>query len=368
MAKKFLSSLSYALIMLVGACVSPSSKNVPLIFGPTKSYESKSETNALPVPKSFHQQVEVTIPLTLPDGEGELNADVFRPEKKVIPKTLVIIVPGSGNVSRKGEAAGDGIDIYPEPVELSTLWAKALADRGYFVVSYDKRTCTKKVSTACLNNSQKDIESEGISALARDLDQVYQFIRGKLSLKSDEVRLVLLSSTQGAQVLSLSESAKEASGVVLLSPIIGSLEDMWVGGLTRAHESAHDFNRKNRLANQKESMKAFFTSFKAGHFPDTANIRGASAQFWRTWMEASAKTVERFVSNGRPTLSIFSSKDVFSTPAMIQELKKSTHTKSGFEVKSLDSYDRNFVAKTEIAPAVIDEVVRFVEILQAKMP
>ena len=365
---RLLNKVSCALIILVGACVSPS--NGPPMVGPMQLYAPVPESKATPPApkKSFHQQVALTIPLALPDGDGILNADVFRPEKKALPKTLIIIVPGSGNVSRKGEAAGDGVDTYPEVIEVSTLWAKALADRGYFVVTYDKRTCTKKVSTSCQNNSQKDLESEGISALARDLDQVYQFIRGKLSMTDDKVRLVLLTTTQGAQVVSLSESAKEASGVVLLSPIIGSLEEMWVGGLSRAHESAHDFNRKNRLANQKESMKGFFTSFNAGRFPDSANIRGASAQFWRTWMDASAKTVERLLKNARPTLSIFSSKDVFSPPRMIEDLKKTSRSNRNFRVKPFESYDRNFVLNGEVAPPVIDEVVGFVESLQGRMP
>lgn len=360
----------FLIVAITGACI-PANKNIhmvsPLMIGPSQeSSASSAPMPPKPAPRTFFQQVDLTIPLTLPDGKGELNAEVFRPEKQAVPKTLVIIVPGSGNISRKGEAAGDGIDSYPEAVDVSTIWAKALVDRGYFVLSYDKRTCTKKVSTLCQNNSQKDIESDGIIALARDLDQVYQHIKSKLSLKNNEVRLMLLTSTQGAQVVSLSESAKEASGIILLSPIIGSLESMWVDGLTRGFESTTDFNRKNRLGNQKESMKGFFTSLKAGQFPDGAIIRGASVQFWRTWVEASTKTVPNLLKNNTQTLAVFSDKDVFATPHMLDDLKKVTRTQKTFLVKSFSQFDRNFVTENSVAPSVIEEVVRFVEGIPAK--
>lgn len=360
------------LVVAISAGCIPANKSIhmvsPLMIGPSKEPTvSPAPEPPKPAPKTFFQQVDLTIPLTLPDTtKGELNAEVFRPEKQAVPKTLVIIVPGAGNISRKGEAAGDGIDSYPQPVDVSTIWARALVERGYFVVSYDKRTCTKKVSTLCQNNSQKDIESDGIIALARDLDQVYQYIKSKLSLKNNEVRLMLLTSTQGAQVVSLSESAKEASGIILLSPIIGSLEDMWVDGLTRGFESTTDFNRKNRLGNQKESMKGFFTSLKAGQFPDGAIIRGASVQFWRTWVEASTKTVPQLLNNKRPTLALFSDKDVFATPRMLEDLKKATRTQKNFLVKNLSQFDRNFVSENSVAPSVIEEVVRFVEGVPAK--
>lgn len=368
-------TIIFAVFGFLLSCVSmevPVPRTRPVVIEP-KAMENASSSSSSPIPpatpklpeKKFFKQVELSIPITLPDGKGELNAEVFRPDKKILPKTLVIIVPGAGNISRRGESAGDGVDSYKEPIDVSTIWAKALADKGYFVLSYDKRTCTQKVSTLCKTNSQKDIELEGIASLARDLDQVYQFIVDKLSLKNDKVRLILLTSTQGAQVISLSESAKVASGIVLLSPILGSLEDMWVGGLTKAHEAANDFNRKNRLANQAESMKGFFDSFKAGHFPDTATIRGASAKFWRTWMEASAKTLQRLKEYNRPTLTIFSEKDVFKTPAIVSELDKAVKHSKSMRAKYIDSYDRNFVASGTVAPPVIEHVMQFIETLEA---
>ncbi len=360
------------LLSLLLSCVSP------FTTAPSPTWTSSSAGTRPPIakeePKSdaaskapaarrtFHQVVQLSIPLNLPDTSGSLNAEVYRPEKKIVPKTLFVIVPGSGNISHKGEVAGDGVDTYPEPIELHSLWARTLADKGYFVLTYDKRTCVKKVNSICQNNSQKDIESEGIVALARDLDQVYRFVKSKLD--NEPVRLILLSSTQGAQVVSLSESAKEASGIILLSPIIGDLEEMWVGGLDRALQQTQHFNRKNRLANEKESMKGFFTSFKAGRFPDTAQIRGASAIFWRTWMEASLKTPAKLGELNRPILALFSDKDVFSSSEMKEQFKKATH--KNFQIKSFSSYDRNFIQDKSLPEPVVSELTKFVESLSTK--
>ncbi|MCA9507993.1 MAG: hypothetical protein KC505_06190 [Myxococcales bacterium] len=369
---RLLNVFVYTFLFILTACV-PATKNIQILapssfeeprnFTPPPTPDASENQSASDKPprRIFFQRIEVSIPLDLPEGSGLLNADVYRPEKKSLPKTLVIIVPGSGNISRRGETAGDGIDSYEEPVELSSSWAHALVEQGYFVLSYDKRTCTKAISTLCQNNPQKDIEEQGITALARDLDQVYEYAKSKLTLNDKNVRIVLLTSTQGAQVISLSKSAQDASGIVLLSPIVGSLEEMWVTGLNRAFEESKDFHRKNRLGNQKESMKEFFSSFKAGRFPDGANIRGASVQFWRSWIGASPKTIPLLLVNKRPMLALFSNKDVFSSQEMLGNLKKSSAAHPEFLIKNISKFDRNFIEDNMIAQTAVDEVVTFIQ-------
>lgn len=310
---------------------------------------------------TFEEHLTVRIPLLLPDGPGELNADVYRPHKKSQPTTLVIIVPGSGNVSRRGETAGDGVDAYDTAINLSVLWAQSLVEHGYFVLSYDKRTCIKKLNSYCLNNSQKDIETLGIGALANDLDQVYRYSKAKLDLGESETRLILLSSTQGAQVVSSSQSLRLASGVVLFSPILGRLDEMWVGGLSRAAEQRHNFAGKNRLINQAESTRDFFSSLKANKFPEQAVIRGASVQFWQSWMKASLETVDRLSRSNRPVLTIFSAKDSFSSAAKISN-------NQAISKKITQQADRNMVDKGQADPQVINDVISFIDSCSKTMP
>lgn len=317
--------------------------------------------------KKFNHSVEVDIPIVHSSGDGELRADVFRPAKKILPKTLVIMVPGSGNVSRRGEVFGDGIDVYPESLEMNTAWANALSDRGYFVLTYDKRTCNSRLNSLCLNNDQKDIDQDGIVALSRDLDHIYAYASEKLAKNKEDVRIVLFSATQGAQTIALSSSAQSASGIVLLSPIIGDLSSMWVGGLTRAAEHTSSVNKKNRLLNQKESMIAFFASLNKGDFPETSNIRGASVQFWLSWMDASKNTMSYLTKNNCPTMLIFSDHDHFSGQNLISGLRKQANSK--LKIKTCaDALDRNFVSAAGVPETALKEVLAFIASLPSKMP
>jgi hypothetical protein len=357
-----------ALAWIIGAmsaCVTP---KVLMDTKATNVEITSEEPQPKPAPrpkKDFHQLVQASIPITHEFGSGELKADIFRPHKKALPKTVVIMVPGSGNVSRRGESSGDGVDSYPVPIDVNVLWAKALSDRGFFVLSYDKRTCNTKVNPICNTNDQRDVDQRGISALSRDLDQVYDFALANLDAKSGDVRLVLMSTTQGAQTIALSRSLKNTHGVVLLSPIIGDLETMWVLGLTKAAEQAKWEGQKNQFLNRKESMAGFFTSLKKGDFPEMANVKGATVRFWLSWIDASKNTLGKFKETDRPIFMLFNENDVYSQLNHIKAQGNSHHT---IKVKTYSEGDRNFVTPQGIPEHALNDVVAFIEGLQGVVP
>src|SRR5260221_11698962 len=97
----FLMALLLALVDCMGACVSSSTfTEAPRASAKLKQPDQEPK-------REFHQEIETTIPIVRPTGESILNADGFRPTKKITPVTLVVIAPGSGNVSRRGEMSGD---------------------------------------------------------------------------------------------------------------------------------------------------------------------------------------------------------------------------------------------------------------------
>lgn len=315
---------------------------------------------ALPKPKpkrDFHRMVETIIPITHEFGQGQLKAEVYRPYKKAEPKTLIIMVPGSGNISRRGELTGDGIDSYQAPIETNMQWAKNFADRGLFVLAYDKRTCSSKINPLCETNDQKDIDQTGISALAKDLDQVYLF--AQKNLDADNVRIVLMSTTQGAQTIALADCLNKVSGVVLLSPVVGDLDTMWTSGLNKASTRAKSEWDKNQLLNRKESMASFFASMKKGDFPESANVKGATAKFWMTWIEASARTLDALEKASRPTLLMFSNNDVFAPEStrFHEKIKKNSRIRAQFTPYG----DRNFIEAGHVPDDAIGDVVNFIQ-------
>jgi hypothetical protein len=302
--------------------------------------------------KTFKNHIEVNIPLKIFDKNIYIQADVSRPEKKFEPKTLFILVPGSGNVSRRGEAAGNGIDLYNNPLELYSLWSQALSEEGFFVLSYDKRSCSNKFNILCKNNPTNDIDEKGIKALAQDLDQIYDFAASKLASTGENTRIVLMTSTQGTQVISLASCAKKASAIVLLSPLVGDLGSLWVEGLMRASHQANNSTHKSRLLNEAESTKSFFSSLQK--FPDKSHVHGASIKFWRSWLDTSLKSAETLAALNKNILVLLSGSDVFSAAERLKNRRN-------FTMRVITEADRNFINNGHLAPQARQEVIKYIK-------
>ncbi|HXW53644.1 MAG TPA: alpha/beta hydrolase, partial [Myxococcota bacterium] len=307
-----------------------------------------------------HRKVTEKLPLQLAGGTAWVNADIYHPSSPAAPKTIVLIAPASGNASRLGEVSGDGVNSYANSRNMSEEWAKSLANQGFFVVSYDKRTCQHSENPICGNVDQQDIDQMGIKALSADIDQACQFAVSKVRSFFEPIRLVLMSATQGAQAIALATCAGNASGIVLLSPIIGDLETMWVEGLNRAAEHAKSLYEKNQLLNRKESMVDFFTSLKAQKFPEHGHTRGASVKFWQTWLDASVNTLALLTKINKPTMFLISTKDDFNDTALLKSIGQKTSEKSNIRIKYYTDTDRNFITENAIPEKALLDVKTFI--------
>lgn len=335
------------------------------------SRAARAEITAIPVDSQakkapvFHSRVETSIPLreeqiAFKSESGVLKAELYRPLLKIEPKTLVILVPGSGSVSRRYEVIDDGVTNYSAKIELYSLWAQALADQGFYVLAYDKRSCTEKINALCATNSRKDLDEKGIAVLARDLDDVYSFAR-KSAGNSEQWRFIFMGHTQAAQVIALTnKKTTKVSGTVLLSPIAGSLEKLQVAGLKRA-ASQSTAGKKLDLINKAEKTAAFFVSLMKGLFPKTGTIHGASVNFWKSWIQASENTIKLLSEHNQPTMILLSQKDVFSPTDTILNDIKSAQNKDIFIVKNMAGVDRNFISNNALAKEPIVEVIKFVQ-------
>lgn len=339
------------------ACISSKAMNMRVLPPSISDAPTNIKETIQPINHSFTTSV-VKIPLRLPSGTGELNADFYKPKVRPEKTTLLIIVPGGGRTSRKGEVLDDGIKSYEMPLMPSEDWAKALAQKGFFVLSYDKRSCKSAINPLCANNEQRDLDEEGIGGFAKDLDQVYTYAVS--AFHKPDMRVVLLSSTQGAQVLALAECAKTADGIVLLSPIVENLENMWIAGLDHTYHHA-PASEKNQWLNRKESMQAFFNSLKKGDFPETATVRGASVKFWLSWMDASKNTLAALKDLNRPVLLVFSEQDNFTNKEMIKTLQNQAKRNKTMSIKTYGNTDRNFTSKQGVPLAALNDITNFIE-------
>lgn len=342
--------ITYVSLLLLQSCVTSNYFSSPKVIKEIpKTESSNTKIEKVIDPKTmFHDQKSIL--LNLSDG-SEVNAEIFRPSVSLTPKTVVIIVPGSGNVSRFGEVNNDGLTNYETAVNQSELWAKALANKGLFVLSYDKRSCQKEHNPQCNTTSQKILNEQGIQVLANDVDSVCDMVESKLS-NNPNTKIVLLSFAQGSQSIALSKCLNKASSVILISPIIKDLENTWVNGLNNASTQNAYLYKKNDLINQAESTKVFFASLKRGDFPPNANIRGASVIFWQSWIKAVGQTIDLIKESGTPTIFLFAQNDPFFDK-----------TQPPIGAKFFNDVDRNLLNSSGLSSKAVDSVVDFIKTL-----
>lgn len=323
--------------------------------------EPTPATATAPLPARTQKTIELSREKNpqFQEEKTKINAEFYRPESKLEPKVLVILVPGTGKVSRRGEMSSDGINKYQNTVSLYDLWARELSSVGFYVFAYDKRTCRDEFNQLCVHKDRNSADEQGIEILARDLDDIYDFALEALKKIGQEntARIVLMGHTQSAQVIAQSARAKYASGIVLLSPIAEGLDAMMVRGFERAHRR-----------NDAEGQKAFFERLEKGQLGENAIFFGASVKLWKSWLDASRRTMPLLKAHQLPILMLFSEKDVFSSAAIARESIKED-SKKNFIIKNIaDDADRNLLENNSLAKKAVAEVVHFAKNLKPLTP
>lgn len=232
-----------------------------------------------------------------------LNATATTPmlDGEVIKGPVFVLVPGAGDVSRKGLRRGDGVAAYASPIAVTTAWQDLLGVAGASTLAWDKRTCGPNDDSDCLKNPQDDLDKEGPVALAKDVDAACAVAR---TLPGFDGRLVLMAHGQAAQVALASTCAAESQAIVLLSPVPREIDAVLVDALLSRHAKKQDEAKaakapddKARLTDEAVALRnlaatrqAGFASMRGGKFSREARVDGATIAFWLGWMELTGRT------------------------------------------------------------------------------
>jgi alpha-beta hydrolase superfamily lysophospholipase len=240
--------------------------------------------------------------LSVPVAEGvtaSLGALLVRPKEGRGP--AILMVPGGGDISRRGTRPGDGVSVYGKPADVHVAWAEALARRGALVLTWDKRSCGPNDDPLCTKNPQDDLDAAGPVALAKDVDAACALVRGESAFDG---RIVLFAHGQAGQVALSASCAREAAALVLLAPIPRGVDEVIVAGIK---DRARDVDKEAAAAKDPATQEALrekagqlrslagtreaeFASMKAGRFAPTARVGGATLAFWKGWIELTGKT------------------------------------------------------------------------------
>jgi hypothetical protein len=195
------------------------------------------------------------------------------------------------------------------------------------------------------------------------LDQIYNYAESKLSLGA---QIILMSTTQGAQVIANSQAASKANAIILVSPLAGNLEKTWVQGLYKAHKQKTNFDSKNRILNEAESTQALFNSLKNGKIAANTHVFGASLTFWQSWLASSEMTIRDLALTEKPVLILTSTNDVFSAYEHIINNKFYIKNKRNFIITNISNSERNFINNNKLQEQAVTEVVNFIKNLSTK--
>lgn len=266
-------------------------------------------------------QTDGVLRVELPDDQtAEIGYEIIRARDDTKPTPWVVLVPGSGAPSRKGEQNGDGIQRYSAEVEVYAQWAHVLARAGHPVFAFDKRNCHPRHRSQCHANPTHDIDQEGPSALARDLDAACDWIRAQ---HGADAKLILMTHGQGLGPVLRSECVKQAEAVVALAPIPRRIDRVLVHAIAHRQtsgqheaETAQSVHQKDKLAssaaalrNQAATLQETFLSMERGDFASDARVRGATLSYWRAWIDETAQTRDQLKSLKIPKLLLLGMKD-----------------------------------------------------------
>ena len=114
-------------------------------------------------------ETEIVLP---PEGDRPqvtLSADLYTPAMKTEGVT-VVVVPGAGRVSKRGERRENGSRDYDDTLLITQAFAESFARAGFSVLAYDKRTFGPSDAPHCHDNPRGDLDREGPVAMAKDVD------------------------------------------------------------------------------------------------------------------------------------------------------------------------------------------------------
>lgn len=296
-----------------------------LLTGCPRRGASRGDTGTDPaVPEVV--ALERTLEVPLHDGKtAALGATLFRPDDDGASLPAILFVPGGGNVSRAGIQPGDGARNYEAPVDVTTQWATAFAERGYLALAYDKRTCTPRDDRGCRKNPTNDLDKEGPAALARDVDAACALLADEQGFDG---RLVLFAHGQAAAVALSSSCAERAAAIVLVAPIPRRVDHVMVDSLTHRERELRAEAKKragtpaaekllqqaNVLRNVAASRAATFESMHKGQFADDARVHGATIAFWQGWVALTEKAADDVTKTAAPRVIVVGSDDLQYAP------------------------------------------------------
>lgn len=317
-----------------------------------------------------------TVPATFDSDGLALVGDLRLPEGPG-PHPGIVLVGGSGPLSRDSMAPGQLAVGFPQPVAVFADLADGLRDAGYAVLTYDKRTCGP--FNGCADNGYpQPADDLTVDVFASDALAAVAHLRSQPQVRPDEVAVA--GHSQGASFVPgmLLDDPRLVAGVMLAAPFDpvdrllaaqAATVERIVSGMVPPHAVAT--NEVTRLRELARSVTDLRTS---GGGSDDAQIGGATAGFWRSWMRVTDGVAALAEQAAQPILVVAGAADTNVGPGQADRWAAVLTGEDdrvvrldcvGHALNCLGTDDVGEVTPTgidpHVDPRVVDEVAAFLD-------
>jgi len=242
--------------------------------------------------------------LRTPEGDG--------------PFPGVVIVHGSGPLSRDGAVPGELGLTFTRPVPVYRALAESLAEQGYAVLTWDKRTCGP--FNGCADNAYPTPAGDlTFETLRDDAAAAVEF----LVAREDISDVAVIGHSKGGTVSAgLLEQHDEIDALVLLASPAADVPDLLDVQAEKFAELVADSGQQSGAAQGAvEDLRDLAAQVRAigdGEV-DGPPLAGASRAFWASYIEASREAPGQVAASDVPVLALGGELDRNVPPAYVQE-------------------------------------------------
>lgn len=331
--------------------------------GDARPAGTAATTIATPLPdRSPAAERDAATEVTFSSDGLALTGDLWLPDGRG-PRPGVVLVHGSGPLDRDGTVRGQLAMTFPRPVAVLGDLAAGLRDAGYAVLTYDKRTCGP--FNGCADNDYpRPSDDLTVAAFIADAQAAVRHLRRLPEVRADAIAVV--GHSQGATFVPgmLLDDPRLAAGIMLSAPYdpvdrllahqAETVDELVAGTARRPAGVDAEITRLRELARNVAQLRA-------GRDGDDADLAGATAGFWRSWLRVSDGVPQLAQQVTQPLLVLTGAADTNVGRAQTARWRQAL-TDGGGDVVQLDcvSHALNCVGADDpsiIDPAEIDDHV-----------
>ncbi len=261
--------------------------------------------------------------ITFESKGDELAGVVDRPQEIGEPLPAVVVLHDSGPMDRNGLSRGAlGLEL---PVEVAVYQelAENLAQNGYVVIRFDKRTCVEGGPPWCKYPREyiKDHREKLASVLMADARAAVDLLRKRKDV--DPTRVFLLGHGQGAEIALALSPDVESRGLVLLAPSPYPVDDVILHQtsaslthLEKRRKAEGNTTMGTLLQQQLDALEAThkeqkqaFEKLRADEL-DEDDVLGAPKTTWSSLFELHDRAMASLKNSQTPVLALFGEHDL----------------------------------------------------------